>query len=155
MQDVEINLKGLETLEKELSQDYAVEIGILGSDAFKERDDIHETNAFIGAVHEFGSLERNIPARSFLKMPLETKLPEEIKKGSESFVEYAAKGRLELWYSKLGLKAEKIIDDAFETGGFGTWDELKEKTIRRKKSSKILVDTSQLRSSITSEVVYD
>ena len=155
MQDVEINIKGLENLERELSQNYAVEVGILGSDAFKERKDIKETNSYIGSVHEFGSIERNIPARSFIRMPLETKLPEEIKKGSESFIEYAAKGRLEDWYSKLGLKAEKIIDDAFETGGFGQWQELKPETIRRKNSSKILQDTSQLRSSISSEVVYD
>lgn len=155
MDDVQINLKGLETLERELNNHYVVEVGILGADAVKERDDIKETNAYIGAIHEFGSVEQNIPARSFLRMPLETKLPDEIRKGSEKFIEYAAAGKLEHWFYKLGYKAEKIIDEAFETGGFGTWQPLSPITVALKGSDKILVDTAQLRSSITSEVVYE
>ena len=53
----------------------------------------------------------------------------------------------------LGVVAEGTIQKAFATGGWGEWPKLSPVTIRRKKSSKILIDTSQLRRSISSRVV--
>ena len=44
------------------------------------------------------------------------------------------------------------MQEAFETGGFGAWEPIKEATSSRKGSSQILIDSSQLRRSVISKV---
>jgi SOS response regulatory protein OraA/RecX len=63
------------------------------------------------------------------------------------------KSRLKQAYIHLGIMAEKIIQAAFESSGFGHWKPDSASTIARKGSSRTLIDTSQLRASITSDVV--
>jgi hypothetical protein len=116
------------------------------------------TNAEIGLIMEKGSLSMRIPRRSFLEMPLILKSNElskakrnildafqEDKVKSESAVREA--------YKKLGMIAENIIQRAFTSSGYGRWAPNKPSTIRRKHSSMPLIDTAQLRKSITSDVV--
>lgn len=134
-----------------MKHNYAARVGILGDK--NNREDGVLTNAEIGAVHEFGSISRNIPKRSFIRMPLEVKLPDWIKKHGEDYFLFAEKGDLETFYEGLGLDAEAMIAQAFETGGFGTWQPDSPQTIKRKGSDWVLVDTSELRNSISSEVV--
>ena len=57
--------------------------------------------------------------------------------------------------NEAGLTATVVINDAFESGGFGEWAPLKPETIRRKGSDKILIDTGDLRRSISYEVMND
>ena len=134
-----------------MKKNYAARVGILGDK--NKRDDTTLTNAEIGAVHEFGSLSRNIPKRSFIRMPLEVKLPDWIKRHGDDYFYFAERGALEVFYEGLGLDAEVMIAEAFETGGFGTWKPDSPQTIKRKGSDWILVDKSELRNSISSEVV--
>lgn len=158
------------TILKELKKGFIVEVGIMGEQAaaiHKVRNDDDElvepkkpvTNAFIGAVHEYGCVSRNIPARSFLRMPLESRMPLVLKASADSLVEYLAKGRLREWLVQLGAKAEKIVNEAFHTSGWGTWKALKASTIRHRKKGKEynapmpLLDTGQLSASISSRVV--
>ncbi len=129
-----------------------VRVGVLGG--FGERHDGGPTNAQIGAVHEFGSVTRNIPARSFLRMPVVTEMPGALAKTDRQLwhkviLRQGIRGALAL----LGAYALDVVHLAFETGGFGAWQALKRATIRRKKSSAILIDTAQLRQSITAELV--
>lgn len=155
---------------KELEKGYVIEVGIMGEQAaavHKEEDEKGNlvmpkrplTNAFLGAIHEYGSVERNIPARSFLRMPLESRFPLIIRANAKSLVEYLAQGRFKEWLIKLGLKAENIVNEAFNTSGWGMWPALKQSTVRRRKKGKKynnplpLLDTGQLSSSISSRVV--
>jgi phage gpG-like protein len=114
------------------------------------------TNATIGAAHEFGSLKTGLPKRSFLREPLIDNLQKELDKaGAFSAAEQAEvikQKSLLPWTRKVALAAENIVKKAFETGGFGKWAKLKPKTLARKTVKDILVETTQLRDSITTDV---
>lgn len=164
---------GINKIIKELDKGYAINVGIMGEQAttvHKVKNEDGElvtpkqplTNAFIGAVHEFGSISHNIPARSFLRMPLRTKLPEILKLHSMGMIRSILENRFPRWLQNLAMACENVVQDAFDTSGFGTWQPLKPATLRHRKKSKIagekplpLVDTGQLRSSISSEVVVN
>lgn len=146
---VTFDIKKLEILEKALKKKYAVKVGIL-NDVAREGG---MGNAEIGIIMEYGSFKRKIPPRSFLIMPINKKRKEILKKvGPVAFKHFMA-GQPKKAYVALGLQAESVVQDAFTSAGFGTWKPLKEATIKAKGSSKPLIDTGQLRRSITSEVV--
>ncbi|PHS61072.1 MAG: hypothetical protein COB09_19175 [Thalassobium sp.] len=87
-------------------------------------------------------------------MPIETKSKELMKAMSSKMVQAAfVNGNYEKVYALLGVKAEEIVQDGFATGGFGKWPALESSTIARKGSSGILIDTAELRKSVTSDVV--
>ena len=155
MAGVRVDIKGLKKLAEALGDDFEIRVGILGSKAARKNGKGGMTNAEIGFINEFGSEKRKIPGRSFLGMPLRLYLSEYIK-AKKSFgkkeVEKAVKdGTLLLLAKKLGLVAEEVVEDAFATRGFGNWAENKPSTIKRKGSDMPLIDTGELRRSITSE----
>jgi hypothetical protein len=124
-----------------------VQVGILTGGA---RADSSMTNAEIGYEHEFGNPSNNLPERSFLRMPLIFNLRGNLNKDwSKTIQSYGFTTALK----QLGVIAEGTIQKAFATGGFGFWEPLRPATIARKGSSAILIDTSQLRRSISSRVV--
>lgn len=153
MNQVKLDLQGLFNIKKALSDNYKTRVGIIGDKAAVMHSNTNQTNASIGAVHELGSLSQNIPARSFIKIPLEIKVFEWIKKNRAGYKAMLEQGNLKNWYEKLGIAAESIIKEAFASSGFGKWKPLKKETIRRKGSDGILLDTGQLRDSISSRVV--
>ncbi len=169
---VTINLGKLHKIRDEMQSNFVAKVGIMGSKA----SEMHQTttgasfkvgsrdvkkvtssglsNVQLGVIHEFGSHSRNIPARSFLRMPLETKRKELMEfLGSKLAVQLIEEGNIKRLLLLLGIKAEAIIQSAFETSGFGTWQANTPETIARKGSSSPLIDTAQLRRSITSKVV--
>lgn len=148
-----LNFKPLMTIRTGLTQPIGVKIGILGGDDARQGEGAPLGNAGIGVIQEFGSISNGIPPRSFLRMPLETKkdrLEATFEKAGvkQKLLEGDAKGALQ----SLGFVAEQIIDDAFKSHGFGKWAPNAPSTIAKKGSSKPLIDTSQLRRSITSKV---
>ena len=131
---------------------YAIKVGILAGKT-NRKDKTGDTNASIGVVHEFGSYIRNIPKRSFIKMPLEYKAKELAHRIKVIVNEKVLTGEgLMPAMKKIGVAAEAVIGDAFKTGGFGMWQALKPRTIARKGSDTILKETAQLSRSITSAV---
>lgn len=127
-----------------------VKIGIFGKNSV--RSDSKKTNATIGAYHEFGT--RYLPQRSFLKMPITDHLSKELEQ-SGAFDEAALtavvkSGSMKPWLDKVAICAEAVVQDAFDTGGFGKW---KPSDMRFKENHQTLVETTQLRNSITTEVV--
>lgn len=143
----------------ELGKQISVKVGILGSDGSKQvKDDDNElgkiTMATLGAIHEFGSPKVNIPARSFIRMPLETKFKEELSR-NKGFKQALSELDITKLNNEVGLTATVVINDAFESGGFGQWAPLKPMTIMMKGSDKILIDTGDLRRSISYEVMND
>lgn len=152
--DVKItyNFKALEDLNKDLRKKLVTKVGIIGNKVARD-DKSGLTNAEIGARHEFGVLSERLPRRSFLKDPLTIKQDELVKDVGKAAKDNMGKPKGVLKTFKLmGLAAEKIIQEAFETGGFGLWAPLSQRTINEKNSSSILIDTGILRGSITSQV---
>ena len=156
---VEVDLERLTLIQKALGARYAARVGILGKTASRKAGEkgTGPTNAFVGLVHEKGSKSGGIPRRSFLADTF-------FRKGKRLT---QIRGRLWKWftgrdptparfkqvYGALGHQGEVLVDEAFDTGGFGAWPKLKASTIKRKGSSAILIDTAQLRRAITSDVV--
>jgi phage gpG-like protein len=143
------NLKDLDNFVNALSKDFTVRVGILGKKAAQDHGGL--TNAQVGAVHEFGSYKRHIPARSFLRVPLFQKQQDIIKQVGKNALAFLSKGDFQSVFLQLGVACVGVITDAFQSGGFGAWKKLKPATIRRKiqKNPQPLIDTRQLSRSIT------
>ena len=155
------NMKGLEELERILkTQGATVKVGILGDSGSREgdggsdqeEDDDAIDNAGIGLIHEFGT--ENIPERSWLRMPLiekfESKLDDAGAFNKKTIEKVIREKSSVTMFKKIGIIAEECIQEAFDTGGFGKW---KPSNFSLKKNEQTLVETQQLRDSVTSEVV--
>ena len=151
------NLDGLKALKEALPTDDIVKVGVLRSG--NGRDDEEGTpmgNAEIGLIQEIGSISRNIPARSWLRMPIETRQKELIKFMQSPKAQGLAESLdFEKLLELLGLSAEVIIHEAFQTSGFGKWPANAPATVAAKGSSKPLIDTRQLERAVSSEVGKD
>lgn len=151
---IDYNIDGLEKLMKQIGGDWVARVGILEGKAGAKHAGTNTTNGEIGVVHEMGSITNNIPSRSFLRLPVETKQKEIIKSMGGKTVQSAIENnQIKTVYSLLGVIAESFVKQAFASGGYGQWPALKPATIARKGSSAPLIDTGQLRRSITSDVV--
>lgn len=134
-------------------------VGIFNDKNAREDD---KGNADIGITHEFGSVTRHIPERSFIRMPLLSRLPKAVQDvGSVEWQKLIFRKGLVAGLKNLAALGLHVINDAFETGGFGQWPALSEITIRRKLAKTpggkgpvaILIDTAQLRQSINTRIV--
>jgi hypothetical protein len=73
-----LNVKGLDQLLKALkSKPPLARVGILGDKSVRATEGTFQTNAEIGAAHEFGTT--TIPARSFLRVPISQNLQKEME----------------------------------------------------------------------------
>lgn len=147
---VTINTKGLDQLVKALKGSLpTARIGILGSDS---RSGGGPSNATVGAAHEFGTTK--LPQRSFLRIPISENLDKEITNSGaldkDVLADVVKKGTIVPWLKKITIIAESIVAEAFSTSGFGKWIP---SNMQFKKNQQTLVETQQLRDSITSEVV--
>lgn len=129
----------------------SIKVGILGEGNSRD-DEGGITNAGVGAVHELGL---GVPVRSFLRAPLINHYSEFLKKSgffkkSEEIKASVESNGLKPLFEKMAVVAENVVDEAFNSGGFGEW---KPSDMSKKKNDQTLVETQQLRESITSEVV--
>ena len=154
----ELKIDGIEKLQKLLKKKPIpyVRIGVLGSSV--RVDAKGTTNATVGAVHEFGSPTKGIPPRSFLRVPLIDFLGKRMDSSGfynrETMEEVIRQRTLVPWLKKMAVLAEAIVAEAFATGGFGKWPKWKNENYSNN-ANQLLVDTGQLRNSITSEVVEE
>jgi len=146
---IEVKDFGLNDLIKSLGEDIPMaKVGILGGkDVRKDPNN----NSTIGAKHEFGT--HGMPVRSFLRIPIIENLQKYLEKSGffnkEVMLNAIKQKSLVQLISKIGLVGESIVMDAFSTGGFGKW---KPSNMKFKKNHQTLVETQQLRNSITSDV---
>ena len=163
MNAVRMDMRELRALQERLKpfKKWRVKVGILGAKA--ERFDIESStstadalnNPTLGLIHEFGSKANAIPARSFLRVPLMTKLPKRLEQiGKALWRTIILKQGPEKALEQLGVQGEIEVQKAFNQGGPG-WAPLSPYTVARKKKNKtaILIDSGQLKRSISSEVV--
>jgi phage gpG-like protein len=152
-----LDTSGLDQLEKafrdQMNRPMKIRIGIMGDHS--ARSGGGRTNAEIGASHEFGAPARNLPARSFLRVPLMDNLHKEIEKAGlftkAAQNEVVKTGTVKPWLAKVQAVAQGIVKGAFTTGGYGKWKSWKGSY--KSLTGEILVNTTQLRDSITSEIV--
>ncbi len=143
------------TLQMEKLAGQTVVVGI-PSDKNKKHDGTVTTIAELGAIHEYGAPESGIPQRSFLRVPLAAKGKELIASISNDLK--FSKIDTDKALGKLGARGQSVVLEAFNTQGIGKWAPLKPSTINARKkgtgggSNKPLIDTGQLRHSITFEV---
>lgn len=98
--------------------------------------------------HEYGT--QFIVMRSFLRGPFEMKRSEIARALDVQFNLVLEKGMpLDTGLGRVGLTAVNISKGAFNTAGYGTWQDIKESTKKAKGSSGILKDQLLLRNSIT------
>lgn len=123
--------------------------------ATKGKKNQASTNSEIGAAHEYGAPARGLPQRSFLRVPLSDLLNKELENSGALSVnetkEVLRVGSVLPWLRKVAVVAEGIVRGAFDTGGYGKWLAWKNANYSNN-ANQILVDTTQLRDSITSEV---
>lgn len=138
-------------LAKFVDEDIHVRVGVLNNAAREGGFGAVE----LAAVHEFGSVSRNIPKRSFLlktmtnrKEEFEAEITKAFAKLRKTIVEQSPEALLD----KIGAKWVAYVHETFAAEGPG-WQKLRPATIARKGSSTILVDTGAMERSITHEVV--
>lgn len=149
-----IEFKGLDRLINVLKKNKVeINVGILGDKDNRSSDEKEaSSNATIGLVHEFGSFEKNIPMRSFLRMPLSQHLYDKLNASGffkKEIEEIIKENGLKGFADKIAIVAENTVKEAFATGGFGEWEP---SNMKYKKVQMTLVETQQLRNSIISEV---
>jgi hypothetical protein len=138
-------LEGL--LARFAAENRVVNVGFPASAQHTSEDGQQFQTAQIAAVHEFGSPENGIPERSFMRSA--------IAENRQSYVALNRQNLLQILHGKmkfqqalgqLGAMAQGNVQQKIVTGPFQA---LKQSTIDRKGSSKPLVDSGQMRQSVT------
>lgn len=150
---IEFDSKKLDAFIKALKGDLPIaRIGILGDKSQRTGKTLATiTNAQIGRKHEFG--EDGMPVRSFLRVPLIDHMQEYLEKSGaftpDVLLKVINEKSVFQWVAKIGIVGESIVADGFDSGGFGKWQP---SNMKFKKNHQTLVETQQLRNSITSSV---
>lgn len=137
-------MDGINKLTKMLKDDKFVRIGIIGSKASKTHKDSKATMADIGTYHEFGSVKvpDHPPQRSFLSRPLQERLQfsESEMRDMKKVIwkQFFVKKSTDKFWQELMTRALAIVDEAFETGGYGEWRPLAGSTQQTVSSKKKL-----------------
>jgi len=161
------DFKGIKNLKENLAKlrDTKAKVGVFGGRHPGSGESIPD----IAMLHEFGSQTarsfsykgsiikiKGIPTRSFLRMPLRVKKLKVVgdKEYMKKYVMYALQtGHVNVPLEIMGHQAEAVIQDAFDSQGFGQWDKNMSKAyIAAKGSDTPLIDTGFLRQSVTSKV---
>ena len=145
--------KKLSKVTDSLSGKYVTKVGVLGDKDTRTSDE-NIDNAGLGLVHEFGSIEKGIPARSWLRLPILSQVEKIIKsvsKNKKRIEKEVSDGDDKVIYEILGGACESAIQEAFETHGFGTWKPKKINIDNLEKQSPLIM-TGAFRQSISSEV---
>lgn len=104
----------------------------------------------VAAVHEFGAPAAGIPSRSFIRATVDMKRAE-IDATKEKLAAQVAEGKItaQVALERLGAFVQGLVQARIAEG---IGPALKPETVARKKSSKPLISTGQLRSSVTWKV---
>lgn len=131
-------------------------VGILGDNTRKpvEGEKKATSNAEIGVAHEFGT--EHMARRSWLRQPLNDHLNKALETAGafdDATLKRVINDRSILpWVKLLGVTAESVIAEGFASNGYGKWDALKPGPYAdKKKNNQILVESTQLRDSVTSD----
>jgi hypothetical protein len=123
-----------------------VRVGIQGDEANAEHDG-ELTNLQLGTIHEYGAPLANIPERSFVRATVDENAAAYVRLARRLGQQVLDGARTRR--QALGLFGERVRADIVNRINRGIEPALRPATVARKKSSKPLVDTSQLKGAIT------
>lgn len=158
------------------SKKWRVGVGIFSDSAARHPSEEYdfeepkENNPSIGLAHEFGSKTHNLPRRSWLRLPLLSVLPKRVSKIKAILLKSVfERGNIKEALVFLGLLGEQIIQEGFNTEGWGSWPQWskewaeRREFVARRKARKahrpysgpglILTFSSQLRKSVSSRLM--
>jgi hypothetical protein len=140
---------GWEELKREVARmaDHHVLVGVQGAEAAANYQGTGLTIAQIGSVHEFGRPAINIPERSFIRAGIDEHRERILNRCTRMAA--GIMGRVITVEQALGLLGEYTVGLLKARIARGIEPPNRPSTIRRKGSSKPLIDTGQLRNSIT------
>ena len=149
---LQYDLSDLRRFARTLGQGYHVKVGIMGDRSARKQ--AGPSNADVGLAMEYGVPEKHVPPRSFLRMPVWLRSSQILTTVGQNAMMWLLKGNKKQILVELGIACETAIGAAFESWGFGFWQALSPKTIKRKiqQNPQPLVNTSQLRRAISSVV---
>lgn len=134
-----------------------VAVGIQGQDAGKTTDEHGEiTMVVLGGVHEFGTQDQHIPSRSFIRWTVDDN-KQKYEKLQARLLGLVLQGKLTVSRA-LGLLGQQVQSDIQRAFEQGLEPDLAESTKARRLQGdgsrvfKPLIDTGQLKQSITYEV---
>lgn len=138
---------------REAAAGYHVKVGVIGAEAAADHGGM--TNADIASYHEFGL---GVPQRSFIREwadENEGQNKAKLRRAGREILKNKSTVQTEL--ERFGVEAVGSIQQRMASGP-SSWKPLAEATVRRKTGrsgdrTARLIDTGQLRSSITHEVV--
>lgn len=123
-------------------------VGILAPEGQKDRGGV--TNAQLGAIHEFGAPRANIPERSFLRRTFDERQAEYERSLRSAIGKVVDRGgSLRLALERLGARAAADVQNTIARG---IPPPNAPRTVAKKGSSTPLIDTGQLRQSISYDV---
>ena len=165
---VQVSLSKLLEFSEALKRRPCIQVGVFSGKSAREGD---LDNAALASIHEHGDSRHNLPPRSMLITPIKDHSKEIMSSIKGKAHELVETGKLLNIWKLVGIAAEKIILQAFDTGGFGKWPQLKNATIWGKlkgsmaskankfwnikagnSKSGILIATGQLRRAFSSRV---
>ena len=140
----------IEALIADLKEKHFVDIGVFESGVTPGGQSIAE----YGAYNEFGSITRpdHPPKRSFIRMPLSEHGDKIVNYVEKHAREHLEASDVKAIFEDIGIGGESVIQEAFDTRGFGTWPENKPSTVARKGSDTPLIDDGTLRHAIAHRV---
>lgn len=128
---VNVDIKKLRQLYEGLKKRPDIQVGVFSGKGSRKGDS-GLTNAELASYHEYGAPEHGLPARSVLRTPLADHAQQIMAEVKGKEVEFLKEGgSMKLW-KLIGIAAEKVIIQAFDTGGFGKWAPLTYKTLMSK-----------------------
>ena len=151
LSDGQSEIKGdfsrLENLIKDLEGKHSVDVGVFKDAKTPDGQQVAE----YGAKNEFGTVTKPvIPHRSFIRMPIETKSEKIEAYTIKHMKEHLENSDVKAVFDDIGIGAESVIGEAFDTRGFGTWAPNAPYTIEQKGTDTPLIWDGLLRRSITS-----
>lgn len=136
----------LQKILRTLAKNPHVAVGILQDDKVDNRFSMVD----LATVHEYGSKDGHIPARSFIRSTCDAMRETHLKLMSTLQAQVLS-GKL-LLSQALGTLGEVVGKDMVNAVNEGIRPDLAASTIKKKKSSKALIDTGRLKGAITHEI---
>ncbi len=141
--------KRIEKLLRKTQKQNHVAVGILQDEPHDERFSMMD----LAMVHEYGSRDGQIPARSFIRSTCDAKRKDHLDL-VRKLQWHIILGRINAKQALTQL-GEVVSKDMVQAINDGIEPAIKPETIKRKKSSKPLIDTGRLKGSITHEIRGD
>lgn len=111
------------------------------------------TMAQLAMLHEHGSSANGLPPRPFMKQTADANM-DKAKELSRRLYRSMTQGRISV-YQGLGRLGEWYVGQTKRMLRDGNFSPLKASTVARKRSSRPLIDTGQLRNSVVSRVIMN